>query len=58
MGHHPLNFQFWGPHVDGGGAEIFPGVGGRHTLNFGPSITMTDTIINIIDYFQVIFGRR
>ena len=41
-GHHPLNFQFWGPHVDGGGAEIFPGgPGGRHPLNFGASITMT-----------------
>ena len=25
------NFQFWGPHVDGGGGEIFPGGGGTVT---------------------------
>ena len=31
--HHPLNFQFWRPHVDGGGVKFFPRGGYRHTLN-------------------------
>ena len=49
-GHHLLNFQFWGPHVDGG-VKFFQEGGYRHTLNFWASITMSWTLKGFFDEF-------